>query len=87
MDLLRGRVRERVDRRGGAHLGPGRADPTLHVVKGTQSKLSVAALCCYRPGHAPRMLYRTRPGWYHDRDLIALLDAAHQELAAPIIVV
>jgi hypothetical protein len=66
---------------------PAGQTPVLHVVKGSQSKLSVAALCCYRPGHEPRMLYRTRPGWYHDRDLIALLDQAHQELAAPILLV
>lgn len=61
--------------------------PVLHVVKGAQSKLSVAVLCCYRPGTEPRMLYRSRPGWYRDRELIALLDQAHQELAAPSILV
>ena len=33
------------------------------------------------------MLYRARPGWYHDRKLIALLDQAHQQLAAPILLV
>lgn len=66
---------------------PAGQTPTLHVVKGTQTKLSVAALCCYRPGHRSRMLYRTRPGWYRDRDLIALLDQAHQELAAPVLLV
>ncbi|MEY9211648.1 hypothetical protein [Thermobifida halotolerans] len=66
---------------------PAGQTPALHVVKGSQTKLSVAALCCYRPGQQPRMLYRSRPGWYHDRDLITLLDAAHQELAAPILLV
>jgi hypothetical protein len=47
----------------------------------------MAALCCYREGEAPRMLYRTKPGWYRDRDLIALLDEAHQVLKAPIILI
>lgn len=66
---------------------PAGQTPTLHVVKGSRSKLSVAALCCYRHGQEPRMLYRTWPGWYHDRDLIALLDEVHQRLAAPILLV
>lgn len=47
----------------------------------------MAALCCYRTGAAPRMLYRTKSGWYRDRDLIALLDEAHQVLDTPIILV
>ena len=42
---------------------PAGQTPLLHVVKGTQSKLSVAALCCYRSGTELRMLYRIRPGW------------------------
>lgn len=57
---------------------PAGQTPTLHVVEGSRTKLSVAALCCYRPGQQPRILYRPRPGWDHDRDLIALLDQAHR---------
>lgn len=42
---------------------------------------------CYRRGHAPRMLFRTRPGWYHDRDLVAFVDGVHRVLDAPVILV
>jgi hypothetical protein len=60
----------------------------LAVVKGRQT----AALACYPPGSgdataAVRLIWRTRPGWYHDRELIDLLDTAHQRLAAPIILI
>jgi putative transposase len=62
----------------------------LVVVKGRQAKLSMAALMCYPPGGGPalaRLIWRTRPGWYHDRELIDLLDHAHQRLAASIILI
>lgn len=72
--------------------------PVLHVVKGRikgrQMRLSMAALVCYPPSTtgalAPglaRLIWRTKPGWYHDRELIDLLDTAHQRLAAPMILV
>lgn len=65
--------------------------PVLHVVKGEQAKLSMAALACYRPGAGrpalARLIWRTKPGWYHDGELIDLLDQAHQQLAAPMILI
>jgi hypothetical protein len=65
--------------------------PVLHVVKGGQARLSMAALACYRPGGArpalARLIWRTKPGWYHDGELIDLLDQAHQQLAAPMILI
>lgn len=66
---------------------PAGQTPVLTVVKGRQPKLSMAALACYRPGEAPRLIYRTRTGWYRDRDLIPLLDKAHQTLGAPIVLI
>lgn len=52
----------------------------LSVVKGRQTKVSMAAPACYRAtagGTAPaRLIWRTKPGWYHDRALIDLLDQA-----------
>ncbi|NYH50833.1 hypothetical protein HNR06_000422 [Nocardiopsis arvandica] len=57
------------------------------MVEGSQTELSVASLRCYRHDRAPRMPYRTRPGWYRDRELFALVNEAHQELAAPILLV
>jgi putative transposase len=59
----------------------------LTVVKGKQTKLSMTSVCCYKPGHTPRMLYATTPGWYHDRQLMDFLDHVHQVLDAPLIVV
>lgn len=59
----------------------------LHVVKGRPAKMSMAAVCCYRRGHASRMLFRTRPGWYHDRDLVAFVDGVHRVPGAPVILV
>jgi transposase len=66
---------------------PAGQTPTLTVVKGRQPKLSMAALACYRPGEPPRLIYRIRTGWYRDRDLIPLLDQAHQALHAPMILI
>lgn len=64
------------------------------TAKGTV-RVSVAGLCCYRPGHRSRLIYRTllyrgRKGeqkGFREPDFIALLDAAHQQLRAPIVLV
>ncbi|WP_234402147.1 transposase [Thermobifida halotolerans] len=61
--------------------------PVLHVVRGRPVKMSMAAVCCYRRGHVSRMLFRTRPGWYRDRDLVAFVDGVHRVLGAPVILV
>lgn len=61
--------------------------PVLHVVKGRPAKMSMAAVCCYRRDHAPRMLFRTRPGWCRDRALIAFVDNVQRALDAPVILV
>ncbi|MGW3248163.1 hypothetical protein [Streptomyces sp. NPDC001070] len=61
---------------------PAGQTPVLTVVKGRQPKLSMAALACYSPGRAPRLIYRIRTGRYRDRDRIPLLDQAHQALGA-----
>ena len=57
-------------------------------------RLSVAALLATRPGHWPRLLYRTRRGRrgtgrkaFTEADYAALLDAAHQQLGGPIVLV
>jgi transposase len=66
---------------------PAGQTPTLTVVKGRQPKLSMAALLCFRPGEPPRLIHRTLPGRWRDRDLVALLDQAHQALDAPMVLV
>jgi hypothetical protein len=62
--------------------------PAVKVTAKSTVRVSVAGLCCYRPGHRSRLIYRTQ--LYHGRkgehkgfrqpELIALLDAAHQPL-------
>ena len=59
-------------------------------------RLSVAALVATKPGHRPRLIYRThrpprrgsggRKG-FTEADYAALLDAAHQQLGGPIVLV
>jgi hypothetical protein len=52
--------------------------------------VSVAGLCCYKPGQPSRLIYRTllyrglegEPKGFCEPDLIRLLDAAHQQLQA-----
>ena len=57
-------------------------------------RVSVAALLATRPGQRPRLLYRTHRGrrggrrkGFTEADYAALLDAAHQQLGAPIVLV
>ena len=58
-------------------------------------RLSVAALLATKPGHRPRLIYRThrsrhrgqRRKGFTEADYAALLDAAHQQLGGPIVLV
>jgi hypothetical protein len=58
-------------------------------------KLSVASLAAYRTGHRPRLLYRIlthtgrkgEPKSFTEDHFAALLDAAHQQLGTPILLV
>ena len=58
-------------------------------------RLSLAALLATKPGHRPRLIYRTHRGRRHgnrrkgftEADYAALLDAAHQQLGGPIVLV
>jgi DDE superfamily endonuclease len=64
------------------------------TAKGTV-RVSVAGLCCYRPDQPSRLIYRTplyrgrkgQPKGFREPDLIRLLDTAHQQLQAPIVLV
>jgi hypothetical protein len=72
------------------------------VVRGTAAnspRLSLAAVLATRPGHRPRLIYRTHAGRRSDgrrdrrrkglteADYAALLDAAHRQLGGPIVLV
>ena len=59
-------------------------------------RVSLAALIAVRPGHPPRLIYRVHKARGHrkdqrkgftEADYARLLDDAHQQLAAPIVVV
>jgi hypothetical protein len=66
----------------------------VHVTAQNAPRLSVAALVAVRPGQRPRLLYRThrarrgtRRKGFTEADYAALLDAAHQQLGGPIVLV
>jgi hypothetical protein len=69
--------------------------PVIKVTARGTVRVSVAGLCCYRPGRSSRLIYRTlvyrgrkgQPKGFREPDLIRLLDAAHQQLKAPIVLV
>jgi len=59
-------------------------------------RLSLAALVATKPGHRPRLIYRTHRGHRQgirrrkgltEADYAALLDAAHHQLGGPIVLV
>lgn len=67
----------------------------ITVTGAGRGRVSVAALCCDKPGHRPRLLYRSHV--YHRRtdekksfgeaDYIALVDAAHRRLGGAVVLV
>lgn len=69
--------------------------PIVKVTAKGNVRVSIAALVCYRPGHRSRLIYRTLtyrgrktdPKGFRELELAALLDAAHQQLGAPIVLV
>jgi hypothetical protein len=66
----------------------------VKVTGGHDTRVSLAALIAVKPGHRPRMIYRThrktgrdqRKG-FTETDYARLLDAAHQQLGGPLVVV
>jgi putative transposase len=66
------------------------------VTGGSNKRISLAALIAIKPGCVPRLIYRVhnkrrrgtdqRKG-FTETDFAALLDAAHQQLAGPLVVV
>src|SRR4051794_14365395 len=70
--------------------------PVVRVTTQNAPRLSVAALVATKPGRRPRLIYRTHRGrrrgmsrrkGFTEADYAALLDAAHQQLAGPIVLV
>jgi hypothetical protein len=71
----------------------------VRVTAANSPRLSVAAVLATKPGHRPRLIYRTHAGRRSDgrrdrrrkglteADYAALLDAAHRQLGGPIVLV
>jgi putative transposase len=68
----------------------------VKVTGGSNRRVSLAALLCTKPGHRPRLIYRVhharrrrtgqRKG-FTETGYARLLDAAHQQLGGPLVVV
>jgi putative transposase len=72
------------------------ATPVVTVTAGHNSRVSLAALIAVRPGCRPRLIYRVhrsrargmvRRKGFAEADYACLLDAAHQQLGGPLVVV
>ncbi len=68
----------------------------VKVTGSSNKRVSVAALIAVKPGRRPRLIYRTHPGRRHragqrkgftETGYARLLDAAHQQLGGPLVVV
>jgi len=64
------------------------------VTGGHDTRVSLAALIATRPGHRPRLIYRTHRARRGDKrkgftetDYARFLDAAHQQLHGPVVLV
>ncbi|MEV4252204.1 transposase [Spirillospora sp. NPDC049652] len=93
---LRGRGRLLDDAADPPHLVPPRTHPVITVRGRSQRRISIAALCCYKPGERSRLIYRPKRHpdhktakrrsftWLDYRDLLI---AAHARLDGPIVLV
>jgi hypothetical protein len=69
--------------------------PVVHLTAKGNIRVSIAGLVCYRPGHRSRLIYHTLtyrgrkgdPKGFREPNLAELLDAAHRQLKAPIVLV
>ncbi|WUH28522.1 transposase [Streptomyces sp. NBC_00445] len=69
--------------------------PLVQVSAAGSGRISLAGLVATRPGRAPRLIYRTRlhrgrkgeKKGFTETDYVRLLDAAHQQLGGPIVLI
>jgi putative transposase len=67
----------------------------VKVTGGSNKRVSLAALIAIKPGHQPRLIYRVHRGrrrgkerkGFTETDYARFFDAAHQQLAGPLVVV
>jgi hypothetical protein len=78
------------------HPGPAPPGPVVKVTGAHNSRVSLAALICVKPGCQTRLIYRVhrrhvrsrdRRKGFIEADYARLLDAAHQQLGGPLVVV
>jgi DDE superfamily endonuclease len=70
--------------------------PVVKVTGSSNRRVSLASLIAVKPGHQPRLIYRAHKRRKHptdqrrgftEADYTRLLDAAHQQLGGPVVVV
>ena len=69
--------------------------PVVTVTGGSNKRVSLAALIAVKPGQRPRLIYRVHTGrrrgdkrkGFTETDYARLLDAAHQQLGGPVVLV
>ena len=68
--------------------------PVVTVTGGHDTRVSLAALIAVRPGQRPRLIYRTHRGrrgdtrkGFTEHEYARLLDAAHQQLGGPVVLI
>jgi putative transposase len=69
--------------------------PVIKVTGKGSGRISIAGMVCYKPGRRSRLIYRMmlhrgrkgEPKGFREPDFAALLDAAHQQLGGPIVLV
>jgi hypothetical protein len=70
--------------------------PVVKVTGAHSARVSLAALIAVKPGHRPRLIYRVRRSraggkdrrkGFTEADYAQLLDAAHQQLGGPLVVI
>jgi hypothetical protein len=70
--------------------------PVVRVTAAGTKRVSMAALICTKPGHPPRLIYRIhldrgpakgRRKGFTETEYARLLDAAHQQLGGPLVLV
>ncbi|GGY11824.1 hypothetical protein GCM10010510_67150 [Streptomyces anandii JCM 4720] len=77
-------------------MGPPGPHTVVRVTAQGTKRVSMAALICIKAGHRPRLIYRVhldrgpakgRRKGFTETDYARLLDAAHQQLGSPIVLV
>ncbi len=95
MDLLRGRSRVHPQAAQGTYVGTARYHPGGEGFRTGSGRVSVAGLLAMRPGSRTRLRHRLRCHTgrkgerrsLSERDYIGLIDAIHQLVKAPIVLV